>query len=966
MSSKNGNPTVDVQHYGQSLWYDNIQRGIIASGELQTLIDDYGVLGITSNPAIFEKAITGSADYDADIVALVAQGASTNDIYESLAIADIQSAADMLEPVYEQTNGRDGYISLEVSPLLAHNYDGTVKEARRLHELVSRKNLMVKVPATPAGIPAIQTLIADGININVTLIFSLDGYEAVARAYLAGLKERAMKGKSLDVASVASFFVSRVDTLVDKLLDEKIAAVPEWDKDQKARLQALKGKAAVANAKLAYEVFERIFDEPEFHELAAGGAQPQRVLWASTSVKNPAIRDTFYVESLIGENTVDTVPPATLKAFREHGIVAPTLNEGLDEAERTIAELEAAGISMAEVMQKLQDDGVKLFADAFDSLFKGIEGKRSAIHARGEASGVDAGLAYVEELVKMKAATRTWQRDASLWTTAPEHIKVINNRLGWLAVADAMVARVNELNALRDEARAIGLTDVVVLGMGGSSLAPDVMRATFNAHPEEGGLRVHVLDTTDPTTVLALEKQLNLRKTLFIVASKSGGTLEVSAFYKYFRAKVDDFAGDAAGQHFIAITDDGTALQQMAAEEGFGKILLNPSDIGGRYSALSLFGLVPAALQGVDVATLLKRATQMAAWCKPDSAANPGLYLGAIMGGMALHGQDKLTLLLSPKIRAFGAWLEQLIAESTGKQERGIVPVDGDLTEDGEPITLKGGVAGLSSDRLFVHIKLAGDDATDKLAASLKRAELPVVTITLSDVYDLGAEFFRWEFATAIAAVVLGVDPFDEPNVTESKNNTKRLLDEFEQSGEFSNELTSRSANGQVNKFLRQAKHGDYIAIQAYLPYGPDMDKLLSKMRQVVREKMGVPVTVGYGPRFLHSTGQLHKGGANNVVALQLTYDPEEEVLIAGEPFSFATLIRAQSLGDYESLQAHERRVLRLHLGYDIDAAGKKIMKVLSGGNRRSKSSEGDTPAAATDGAKPTRGRPRSARTPKR
>lgn len=945
MTSQNGNPNFEVRKYGQSFWYDNIQRSIIASGEMQTLIDDYGVLGLTSNPAIFEKAITGSADYDDDIIALAQRGADANAIYESLAVADIQLAADLLEPIYEQTNGLDGYVSLEVSPLLAHDYEGTVSEARRLFKLVGRKNLMVKVPATSAGIPAIQTLIADGININVTLIFSLDGYEAVVRAYLAGLKERMMKGQSLDVASVASFFVSRVDTLVDKLLDEKIAALPEHNAVQRERLQALKGKAAIANAKLAYEIFERIFSEPEFKALADQGARVQRVLWASTSTKNPAYKDTYYVEALIGEHTVNTLPPATLKAFRDHGIVAPTLREGLDDARRTLEELEAAGISMQYVWQKLQDDGVKLFADAFESLLKGIEDKRAAVVARGEASGVASALGYVEELVKMKAASRVWQRDASLWTTAPEHIKVISNRLGWLSVVETMKLRVEELRAFREQVQSMGMTDAVVLGMGGSSLAPDVMRVTFAPGDGVTGLRMHVLDTTDPTTVLSLERQLDFKKTLFIVASKSGGTLEVNAFYKYFRAKVDEVAGETAGQHFVAITDEGTSLQRLAAEEGFGKVFINPADIGGRYSALSYFGLVPAALQGLDVAKLLERAAQMANWCKPDSATNPGLYLGALMGGLALDGRDKVTFILSPGIEAFGYWVEQLIAESTGKQERGIVPVEGDLSANGAPVTLrnvahgKSGVAALSADRFYVYMKLAGDETYDRFVANLVKAGLPVLTLMLHDVYDLGAEFFRWEFATAISGVVIGVNPFDEPNVTESKVNTKRLLDEFEQSGAFSNELTSRSANGQLNKFLRQAKPGDYIAIQAYLPYSDQVAQQLTRLRHLIREKTGVPVTVGYGPRFLHSTGQLHKGGANNVVALQLTYDPEEDVLIAGEPFSFGTLIRAQALGDFESLKAHQRRVLRLHLGTDLKAALDKVIKVVSGGTRRSSAS---------------------------
>ena len=976
------NPNVEVQKYGQSFWYDNIQRSIITSGELQKLIDDSGVLGITSNPAIFEKAITSSADYDEDMIRLTQQGADVNAIYEGLAIADIQSAADMLEPIYEQTNGVDGYISLEVSPLLARDEHGTVEEARRLHKAVGRRNLMIKVPATPECIPAIQTLIGDGININVTLIFSLDGYEEVARAFINGLLARAKKGQTLNIASVASFFVSRVDVLVDKLLDEKISST-EYEGQHEA-LKALKGKAAIANAKLAYESFEKIFSEPAFKELASKGARPQRVLWASTGTKNPAYKDTYYVENLIGKDTVNTVPPATLKAFRDHGLVAPLLHNGLSDAKRTMTELADVGVDMPAAWQKLQDDGVKLFADAFDVLMRGIESKRSAIHARGEASNAEAALGYVDEMVKLRAASRVWDRDAALWTTEPEHIKVVNNRLGWLAVADTMLAQVSDLVAYRDQKKAEGFTDAVVLGMGGSSLAPDVLRATFPPPqpspvltgegagtpplvPTGGGwgegIRLHVLDTTDPTTVLNLERQLDLSKTLFLVASKSGGTLEVNAFYKYFRAKVDAFAHDEAGKYFVAITDEGTSLQAMALAENFGRVFINPTDIGGRYSALSYFGVVLAALQGVDIEKLLRRASQMAGWCKANSAANPGLYLGALLGGMALHGQDKVSFIINPQISTFGGWVEQLIAESTGKQGRGIVPIEGDLSNEEGP--LKANVVSLSEDRFYVHLRLAGDASAaamgnDKFVSALKKAGLPVIEITLNDAYDIGAEFFRWEFATAIAGSVLGVDPFDEPNVTESKQNTKKLLDEFEHSGVFTSELTSKSPNGAISKHMRTAKNGDYLSLQAYLPNTPEVSAALAKMRLILRDKSGVPVTVGYGPRFLHSTGQLHKGGANTVVAVQLTYDPVDEALIPGEPFSFATLIRAQALGDFESLAAHERRVIRLHLGEDLTAGFRKILKVLNNApaRARSKGKPGRKPKAAVTETKVAKTKP--------
>ncbi|HEY3288660.1 MAG TPA: bifunctional transaldolase/phosoglucose isomerase [Anaerolineae bacterium] len=967
MSEPNGNPNIEVQKYGQSFWYDNIQRSVIKSGELQQLINDYGILGVTSNPTIFEKAIANSSDYDAQFAELAAKHLDTKSIYEALAIADIQAAADILEPVYEQTAGVDGYVSLEVAPDLAHDYEATVAEARRLHKAVGRKNLMVKVPATPEGIPAIKTLVEDGININVTMIFSLEGYEAVARAYIAALQARAAKGQSLDVASVASFFISRVDVLVDKIIDEKLAAIPESEKELRAKLAAVKGKAAIANGKLAYEVFKRVTAEPAWLTLAASGARPQRILWASTSTKNPALPDTYYADALIGPATVDTVPPVTLKAFRDHGKPAPTLDGGYAEAHKILDEIAEVGISMPAVWQKLQDDGVGLFAEAFKGLLHSIEGKRAEWNAQGIASNVGIAHGYMDELVKMKAASRLWNRDASLWTTVTAHIKVISNRLGWLSIVESMQKHLVEIAAFVDDVKAAGMTDAVVLGMGGSSLAPELFKQMFGNLA--GGLRLHVLDTTDPTTIRELEKELDLSKTLFVVSSKSGDTVEVNSFYKYFRAKIDVFAADGAGQHFIAITDEGTSMQLLAAAEGFHRVFVNPADIGGRYSALSYFGLVPAALSGVDITRLLQNAAQMAAWCKNDSIINPGVWLGAHLGGLALAGRDKVTLLLSPAIKAFGSWVEQLIAESTGKQDRGIIPIDGEL--DG----FKGPLAKLTDDRVYINIKLGDDTTNDKLVASLKRARTPVIELKLKDEYDIGAEFFRWECATAIAGVVLGVDPFDEPNVAESKTNTKRLLEEHEAHGAFSTELTSKSANAQINKFLRGAKAGEYVSLQAYVPMLPSAQSELAKLRLALSARSGLPVTMGIGPRFLHSTGQLHKGGANNVVAVQLTYDVEDDLAVPGEPYTFGTLIRAQALGDYEALQAHNRRVIRLHLGRDYLAGLKKVTQTLKGTTRKPRGSaksgakrkalaskrESNRRAANTaDGvSKPKRGRPR-------
>jgi transaldolase/glucose-6-phosphate isomerase len=720
----------------------------------------------------------------------------------------------------------------------------------------------------------------------------------------------------LNVASVASFFVSRVDSLVDKLLDEKLAQT-DGARDR-AKLEALKSKAAIANAKLAYQSFERIFAGKTWDKLSAAGARPQRVLWASTSTKNPALPDTYYVDALIGPDTVNTLPPATLKAFAARGTAAATLKKGTKDAQAVMEKLADAGVDMDAVWNKLQNDGVDLFASAFKSLLASVDGKRAALAYRAGGANTAALDAHIDKAAAMRAASRIWKRDASLWSADPVDVASVNTRLGWLNSIQLMQQHAAEIKAFVEEIKSSSISDVVVLGMGGSSLAPDMFRVVFpSGNPAiTGNLTVHVLDTTDPTTINNLRKRIDPCRALYIVASKSGGTVEVTSFYAYFRSLMDECAGETAGRHFVAITDEGTKLQTMAHTEGFRKAFINPSDIGGRYSALSYFGLVPAALMGVDIDQVLARAAAMAAACTSDSGLNPGLALGAMLGGAASAGRDKLCLLLSPQIAAFGAWAEQLVAESTGKKGLGIIPVDGDYG------SLRTDVG---ADRVFVNMQLAGDATHERTLAQLRRDGHPVIDIRLNDRFDVGGEFFRWEFATAVAGAMLGVNPFDEPNVTESKVNTRRLLDEFVEHGAFASEITSRSAYGQINKFLRSAGVGDYISLQCYLPYSDKLHEMLEKLREKIGQNYGVPVTLGFGPRFLHSTGQLHKGGANNVVALQLTYDPDEDLPIPGEPYTFGTLIRAQALGDIESLRAHERRAMRIHLVPDILAGLRKV-----------------------------------------
>ena len=902
------NPLFELYEAGTSVWLDYIRRSLMTSGELQRMIEEDAVVGMTSNPTIFEKAIGGSSDYDDALRDLVHAGIPDEEIMLNLIVEDIKLAADVLKPVYEQTKHKDGYVSIEVLPRVADDTQGTIAMAHDLFDRVGRPNIFVKIPATDAGLPAIEQCIADGLNINITLMFSVKVYEDVARAFIRGLQRRMKDRHPVDVASVASFFVSRVDTAVDKLLAQKIAA--STDPTERAGLQKLMGKAAVANAKMAYQAFMRIFNGPEFADLRAAGASVQRCLWASTGTKNPSYSDVMYVEELIGSETVNTMPQQTMMAFKEHGEVRPSLLENVEGARQVLRELAAAGIDMDKVTSDLRVDGVKLFADSIDKLLEEIANKKRKLQ-QGSVGAHEAQLGALdgavstrlEQLERTAVVRRIAEKDAGLWKSNGSTQTEIRERLGWLQVADRMEERVPELEALRKELVGEGFTDLVLMGMGGSSLAPEVFRQTFGA--PRAALDVHVLDTTDPAAISALEKAIDLRKTVFIVASKSGTTLETLSHYRHFWQQ----AGQKGGQ-FIAITDPGTSLADEASRRGFRRTFLNPPDIGGRYSALSYFGLVPAALGGVDVSGLLDRAATMVQACSPSVPAreNPGAWLGAVFAEAAKVGRDKITIVAPPAIQSFGVWAEQLIAESTGKEGKGLVPVADEAL--GAP-ELYG------NDRLFVRLALPGDDEPSALAA-LAKAGHPVVTLTLGDPLAIGAEFFRWEYAIAVAGAILGINVFDQPNVQEAKDLTKKVLSEGNpptvgQGIRWAGQ-SGATLEAAIQSLLGQVRAGDYVALLAFIVPSPEHDRALNAIRLAIRDSYRVATTVGYGPRYLHSTGQLHKGGPNTGVFLQLVGDDPHDVPIPGEKFSFGVLKQAQALGDFQALRNHGRRVLRVQM----------------------------------------------------
>jgi transaldolase / glucose-6-phosphate isomerase len=940
-----------LEQFGQAIWLDFIRRTLINSGELKMLVDQDGLRGVTSNPSIFEKAIVGSTDYTTSIDGLYGRGETDPmTIYEYVAVPDIQAAADVFRPVYERTAGRDGYVSLEVSPFLAHETQKTIDEARRLWKLVGCENVMIKVPGTPEGIPAIRQLLSEGININVTLLFAQPRYEQVAEAFIAALESLAARGGDVSqVGSVASFFVSRIDTAVDERVAARLKAAA--GPAERALLRSVQGKVAIANAKLTYQRYKEIFQSDRWRALENKGAKTQRLLWASTSTKNPKYRDVLYVEELIGPDTVNTVPMQTLEAFRDHGRARLSLEEDLEEAQDTMQVLDQVGISMDEVTDHLLRDGVRLFADAFDQLLNALD-RQCKIGVKGRPDRqtyclpqplADAVKGMTGEWHVRGNVRRLWSRDSTLWTGADE-----GNWLGWLGITEDQLAHKHHLESIASEAQQAGFTHALLLGMGGSSLCPEVMAATFGktgSHPE-----LHVLDSTDPAQVKAAENRIDVGRTLFIVSSKSGSTLEPNILKDYFFDRARSTVGDQkAGSHFMAITDPGSKLQQLAESEGFRNIFYGAPSIGGRYSALSDFGMVPASIMGVDVARILDNAEIMATSCSScvPIEKNPGVVLGLVLGALAQQRRDKVTLITSPGIRDFGAWLEQLLAGSTGKQGKGLIPVDRE--EPGPPEVY-------GNDRIFAYLRLdSGPDAAQDAAVDrLEKAGQPVLRISLEDQYDLGREFFRWEVATAVAASVLGINAFNQPDIEASKVAARKLTAEYEKTGALPSEspylsdqgiqifvdpanaaaLSERSGEkkslaGFLKAHFSRLEPGDYLAILAYIEMSRTHEKKLQAIRHTVRDARRVATCLGFGPRFQHSTGQAYKGGPNTGVFIQVTCDDAADLAVPGRKLTFGVAKAAQARGDFQALAERKRRLLRVHLGPDVNVGLDKFQQAV-------------------------------------
>ncbi|MFQ5638064.1 MAG: glucose-6-phosphate isomerase [bacterium] len=552
-----------------------------------------------------------------------------------------------------------------------------------------------------------------------------------------------------------------------------------------------------------------------------------------------------------------------------------------------------------------------------------------------ELSGYQSAAARaLDDLTADRIIPRIWGGDHTVWKPKPDEIR---NRLGWLHSPESMRNGLPEIASFVSEIRKAGFTHTLLLGMGGSSLAPEMFRRTFGL--KEAFPDLSVLDSTDPGFILSCQKKLDLNKTLFVVSTKSGGTVETLSLYKYFYHEVTKAVGKDAGRHFAAITDPGSQLVDLAKKGGFRKTFLNDPNIGGRFSALSYFGLVPASLIGMDLDKLLNRSAQMAVDCQEPAEANPGAWLGAVLSALVLTGRDKMTFVASPALAPFGAWAEQLIAESTGKEGKGLLPVDGEELVDPQMYR---------DDRFFVYLRLDSDSTHDAKVQALKDAGHPVIQLNLQDVYDLGGELFRWEMATAVASWRLEINPFDQPDVESAKVQSRKMMAAFQVEGKLPEERPNLGSNGikvyfgaaaeSLSETLRRfldARDRSYIALQAYLNPSKETDAALNSLRNRLREKTKLATTVGYGPRFLHSTGQLHKGDSGRGLFIQITADSASDIAIPDRPeaetstITFGVLKMAQALGDRRALLEKGRKVIRFHLQKDVIEGLNQIEKAL-------------------------------------
>lgn len=921
------NPLQRICARGQSVWLKGMRRRLASSGRLAELISGAALRGVATDLVALAGAVERGGEYGEPLQRAAEQEAWA-DLPAALLAEDAALVAAALQPLYEESGGSEGLVSVPVDVSAAQDAEAMARAARRLLAATRSPNLVPSLPPTDAGFAVFETLVADGVH---ALLGPVHTTGSVLRAAEAFVRGSTGAPASAVRTAVVSFGVAPLGNLIDQLLQRRIRTAQH----DVSGVESLLGSAATAAAKVAWRRQRDL--------LAASSHEPSRlrIAWTDLRPADPRQPREHFVEQLVGPDTITVLDVAELGTLMQRGDIDATLGQRVDEAEEVLAELADLGLDVEEVGAALEAKAVRRlheeragFEERVAAVVAAFAAAPAAAARRAQrgtpwaaaAVEIDDALAPTRRLADSRAVARLWDKDAALWESDADAMELVRNRLGWLDAGLGDAVELEPMLGFAAELEAGEIESVVLLGMGGSSLTAEVCRELF------GTRRLRVLDSTVPGRIKEVAGDLDPARTAVLVASKSGTTIEVRALCDWFYALATPIL-DRPGERFIAVTDPGTPLEQLAHERGFDRLWLAPADVGGRFAALTVFGTLPMALMGIDVPALRASAQRMAAACAPEVApeANPAGRLAAALYEAWRAGRDKITIVPAPVLGAFAPWVEQLVAESTGKLGRGLVPVI-----DEPPVA----AAGYAEDRLFVSLALRPEPDADhqRRLDELSAAGQPLLRFELEDRHDLGGELFRWEAAVALLGALMQVNPFDQPDVQASKDRTAALLAadragtpmsdrqplaaatdwavfaDIERDAQLGARQRGDGLASWLSAHLGRAAAPEYVGIQAFLSPEPEVREALQALRLLLLERCGVATTLGWGPAFLHSTGQLHKGGPANGLYLQVTADDEQDIEVPGAGYTFGRLLRAQSLGDLAALQSCGRRVMRVHL----------------------------------------------------
>ena len=944
------NPLHGLEQQGLSVWLQDLERSHIWTGALHTMVREDRLKGVLWTPAALERSIANTSDYSPALAALVSDGSDPNEAGERLMVEDVQWACDILTPLHFATEGLEGFCSVPLSPHLAHDPAETLEEASRLWDLVARDNLMLAVPATPAGLEALPELIAQGFNVHASHVFSLERFQEVQEGFWRGLEDLVRSGGDpSSVAAMTSVPLHLVDDYADAQIEDRAASADPATAD---RLAAARGRVASAIAQLVLQAHTASLASERWTGLAAQGARPLRLVWCDVATGDDADPGSRYFEGFGLRDTTMVLPPALYQAVKDGRAAPAPATPSADEARTVISQLNESGVNWSAAADELENIALQVDIDSGDRLVSAIQSTRMQLIADAQPS-MDLSLgeheaaveARIDQLDGIGYVRRLWAGDGTLFDESVDGAELAEQSLGWLDVLSGFETYADHLLELRDKLETDQVESVVVLAMGEAGLAPNVFAQVFGQL--DGSPELLVLDSTVPNQIRAVEDDITPEETLFLVSSKDGDTLEARAFEAYFLDQVK------TPDNFAVITDPDTDLDAAAIERDYVSVVHGDLSVADHFSALSPHGIVPVAAMGLDVEELFDRVQLMVGSCSYGVPArdNPGVILGAALGELAAHGRDKLTLFSTPGLAGFLPWLEHLIAETTGKNGRGIVPVVGESLATPDRY---------GNDRVFVFIALE-DDEDDAQSAMLDRIDAlheaghPLLTFTLSDPRDLAQEMFRWQVAATTAAHVIGVNPFDQPDDESSESDADEgtpadggsespaqdsLAQERVADGDgivvYSDRANAQALSASdlpsaLRAHLDRLQPGQYFALTAFVEPTDANAAALEQIRNAVRDRYRVATTVGFGPQCSYATGQLHRSGPDTGLYMQVTCDDAEDIPVPELDYTFGELKAAQQDADFDAMSKRERRQIRVHLGADAEAGLGRLAGLLGG-----------------------------------